>query len=84
MISSKPEHLEAETVPARSEISDDPLLAYSQGGLARNEAIHLLGLRDYAKLLVALGEADLPMPLSSHQAVENQVATFVKIWQKSR
>jgi hypothetical protein len=44
-------------------ISGDPLLAYSRGRLARNEAIRLLGLRDYAALLVALEDADLPMPL---------------------
>ena len=66
MTSSKLEHLEAEAVPAGSEISDDPLLAYSQGRLVRSEAIRLLGLRDYAELLVALGDADLPMPLPKH------------------
>ena len=78
----EPGHLEAEAVPAGSEISDDPLLAYSQGRLARNEAIRLLGLRDYAELLVALGGADLPMPLPAHQEIERQVATFAKLWQE--
>ena len=82
MTSSKPEHLEAEAVPAGSKISDDSLLAYSQGRLARNEAIRLLGLRDYAELLVALGDADLPMPLPAHQEIERQVATFAKLWQE--
>ena len=61
-------------------IADDPLLAYSQGRLARNEAIRVLGLRDYAELLVALGDADLPMP-PPHD-VENQAVTFAKLWRQ--
>jgi hypothetical protein len=80
MTSSKPEHLEAEAVPAESKISDDSLLACSQGRLARNEAIRLPGLRDYAEPLVALGDTDLPMPLPSHQEIERQMATFAKLW----
>ena len=59
------EHLEAVTSDGAAPITDDPLLAYSQGRLARNEAIRRLGLRDYAELLVALGDADLPLPLPS-------------------
>ena len=82
MTSFKSEHLKAEAVPARSKISDDSLLAYSQGRLTRNEAIRLLGLCDYAELLVALGDADLPMPLPAHQEIERQVATFAKLWQE--
>jgi hypothetical protein len=50
--------------------------------LARQEAIRFLGLRDYAELLVALGDADLPMPLPAHQEIERQVATFAKLWQE--
>src|SRR5690242_1972913 len=68
------EHLEAITSDGADPITDDPLLAYSQGRLARNEAIRLLGLRDYTALLVALGDADLPMPLPHD--VENQAVTF--------
>ena len=82
MTSFEPGHLEAQAVPVWSEISDDPLLAYSQGGLARNEAIRLLGLRDYAELLVALGGADWRMPLPAHQEIERPVATFAKLWQE--
>jgi hypothetical protein len=82
MTSFEPGHLEAEAVPVGSEISDDPLLAYSQGRLARNEAIRLFGLRDYAELLVAFGDADLPMPLPARQKIEDQVAIFVKVWQQ--
>lgn len=67
----------------RNRVEDDPLLAYSQGRLVRSEAIRLLGLRDYADLLVALGDADLPMPLPSAHEVENQAVTFAKLWRQS-
>lgn len=77
------EHLEAVTSDGASPITDDPLLAYSQGRLARNEAIRLLGLRDYAALLVALGDADLPMPLPSAHDIENQAVTFAKLWRQT-
>jgi len=82
MTSTRAEHLKAEAVPAGSEISEDPLMAYSQGRLARNEAIRLISLHNYAELLVALGDADLPMPLPAHQEIERQVATFAKFWQE--
>jgi hypothetical protein len=76
-------HLEAVTSEGADTIADDPLLAYAQGRLARNEAIRLLGLRDYAQLLVALGDADLPMPLPPPHEVENQAVTFAKLWRQS-
>jgi len=77
------EHLEAVTSDGAYRITDDPLLAYSQGRLARNEAIRLLGLRDYAELLIALGDADLPLPLPPPHDVENQAVTFAKLWRQS-
>jgi plasmid stability protein len=77
------EHLEAITSDGSNPIADDPLLAFSQGQLARNEAIRLLGLRDYAELLVALGDADLPMPLPPPHEVENQAVTFAKLWRQT-
>ena len=57
------EHLTAVTSARGDVVVADPLVSYSRGLLARDEAIRLLGLRDYAELLVALGDADLPMPL---------------------
>jgi len=62
---------------------DDPLLAYSQGKLGRDEAIGLLGIRDYAELLVALGDAGLPMPLPPADDVENQALAFARIWKQA-
>ena len=74
------EHFEAITEPD-GEISDeDPLLAYSKGLLSRKDAVRRLGLRDYADLLVALGDADLPMPLPPAHDIESQAATFAKLW----
>ena len=77
------EHLEAVTSDGGDPIPDAPLLAYSQGLLARNEAVRCLGLRDYAELLVALGDADLPMPLPAPHDVENQAVTFARLWKQS-
>ena len=74
------EHLTAVTSDPGDAIVVDPLVSYSRGLLARDEAIRLLGLRDYAELLVALGDADLPMPLPPPHEVENQATTFVKLW----
>ena len=74
------EHFEAITEPEREPAEDDPLLAYSKGLLSRAETIRRLGLRDYAELLVALGDADLPMPLPPAHEIENQAATFVRLW----
>lgn len=77
------EHLEAVTADGAPRVTDDPLLAYSKGRLARADAIRLLGLRDYAGLLVALGDADLPMPSPPQHEVENQAVTFAKLWRAS-
>lgn len=74
------EHFEAITEPDKKPIDDDPLLAYSKGLLSRTETVRRLGMRDYADLLVALGDADLPMPLPAAHDIENQAATFVKLW----
>ena len=76
------QHLEAVTSDGKGPIVDDPLLAYSQGRLARNETIRVLGLRDYAELLVALGDVDLPMPLPPPHEIENQALAFARLWNK--
>ncbi|MGU3494499.1 hypothetical protein ACLBXM_10695 [Xanthobacteraceae bacterium A53D] len=61
----------------------EALLAYSRGQLARGETIRQLGLRDYAELLVMLGSANLPMPLSADHVLEEQADTFEKLWRQS-
>lgn len=77
------EHLEAITADGSTPPSDDPLLAFSQGRLSRSEAIRRLGLRDYAALLVMLGDADLPLPQPPAHEVENQAVTFAKLWRQA-
>jgi len=77
------EHLAAITADPSDNIVADPLVSYSRGLLARDDAIRRLGLRDYAELLVALGDADLPMPLPPLHEIENQAATFVNLWNQS-
>ena len=77
------EHLRAITSDPSETITSDPLVSYSRGVLARDEAIRLLGLRDYAELLISLGDADLPMPLPPLHEIENQAATFVNLWNQS-
>lgn len=52
---------------------------YSEGRLSREDAIQRLGLRDYAELLVALGDAGLSMPIASEAEIEAQVETFVNL-----
>ena len=51
---------------------DDPLVAFSEGRLGRSEAVRAAGLRDYAQLLVALGERDLPLPMLPRHEIEAQ------------
>ena len=53
-----------------------PLVMYSRGQISRQVAIEALKIRDYAELLVALGDADLPMPMPSEEQIEAEVATF--------
>lgn len=74
------EQLKTVTSDGVDPITEDPLLSYAQGRLARSEAVRLLGLRDYAELLVVLGDADLPMPLPPSDDVENQAVTFTELW----
>jgi hypothetical protein len=58
------------------------LRAFSEGKI-NNEAIELLGFRDYAQLLVALGEANLPLPKLPDAEIERQVKLFTHIWNNS-
>jgi hypothetical protein len=53
-----------------------PLVLYSRGLISRQVAIRRLKIRDYAELLVALGDADLSMPMPSDAQVEQEVAVF--------
>lgn len=66
--------------PGRETAELDPLLAYSLGKIDRHQAIERLGCRDYAELLVALGDNDLSMPLPDPDEIERQAQTLSKLW----
>ena len=76
-------HLEAVVGVQESEQVPDPLLSYSKGELSREDAIRELGLRDYAELLIALGDADLPLPQPPQHEIENQAALLDRLWRSS-
>lgn len=56
-----------------------PLVLYSRGQIGRHVAMERMRFRDYATLLVALGEANLPMPMPSEEQIEVEVETFRKL-----
>lgn len=75
-------HLEAVTAQ-KEQAGDDVLQAFSEGRISKDQAVRELGLRDYASLLVRLGEADLPLPALPAHETENQAALFAEIWRRA-
>ena len=73
-------HLEAVTRGAEPAPAQGALEAYAAGLLGRAEAIRETGVRDYAELLVALGDADLAPPRPQPHEVENQAVLFERVW----
>jgi len=62
----------------------DALRNYSEGRLSRGEAIQMLRIRDYAGLLVALGDAGFPSPPNSQAVVDADNNAFDIIWNAPR
>lgn len=58
----------------------DTLVAHAQGLTTREAAIAALGLRDYADLLVVLGDADLTPPRPAADEVAAQALAFERVW----
>ena len=56
----------------------------SRGELSRRLALEKLGLRDTADLLVALGDAGLPMPQPPEDEVKEQAETFARLFLETR
>jgi hypothetical protein len=73
------QHLERVTgyIPASG---DDPLVAFSKGRIGKEQAIERVGLRDYAELLVALGERDLDLPRLPPHEERELTDTFLRLW----
>ncbi|GAA3977508.1 hypothetical protein [Allohahella marinimesophila] len=62
------------------EAEQDALLFFSLGKLSKEKAIEALGLRDYAQLLVLMGESDLPLPKRPSDNLDQQVEIFEQLW----
>lgn len=60
------------------------LTQYSEGKLSARAAAELLGLRDSADLLVALGDAGLPMPQPPADEVQEQAVTSAQLFRDNR
>jgi len=58
---------------------EDQLLRFSRGLITKDQAIAESGLRDYAELLVAMGDADVPLPTLSQEQIDQQVKEFTKL-----
>ena len=58
---------------------NEPLVQFSRNLLTKEQAVEAAGLRDYAQLLVALGDADLPMPTLSQAEIDSQAQTFARL-----
>ena len=69
------DHLERVTGAA----AEDPLAAFSAGRISKERAIEALGLRDYAQLLLALGERGLRPPSLPDEVLAPMQATFVRL-----
>lgn len=69
-------HLEAITAEPEQPAEE----TYSAGLIGRDEAIRRTGVRDYAELLVALGDAGLSPPRPPEHQIENEATTFARVW----
>ena len=59
--------------------TNDPLVQFSRNLLTKEQAVDAAGLRDYAQLLVAMGDADLPLPSLPQAEIEEQAVMFAKL-----
>jgi hypothetical protein len=65
----------------RDSEAEAPLVAYANGQMSREDAIAALKLRDYAELLVALGDHRLVPPRPTPREIEKQAALFERLWE---
>ena len=59
------------------------LEAYANGGIGRDGAIRRAGVRDYADLLVVLGDAGPTPPWPPEHRIESEVDAFVRVWEST-
>lgn len=75
-------HLEAVTAEPGTP-GEDILGAFAAGLIGREQAIRQTGVRDYAELLVALGDAGLAPPRPPPHDIENEAVTFARVWRST-
>ncbi|WP_331373354.1 hypothetical protein [Sinorhizobium chiapasense] len=68
----------------RTNFKRSVLGAYADGRLSEQQAIDALDPRDSAELLVALGDAGLPMPQPSAAEVRGQAETVARFFLENR
>lgn len=71
--------VDAMTADPFAAAQDDVLHAFADGRLTKESAITALGLRDYAQLLLALGEAGLAPPKLPPAEIEAMQDMFVRL-----
>lgn len=76
--------LKTATDELRTNFKRSVLGAYADGRLSQRQAIDALDLRDSAELLVALGDAGLPMPQPSATEVREQAETVARFFLENR
>jgi hypothetical protein len=74
------QHLERVTGYTSKSDEDDPLVAFSKGLITKGKAIEQAGLRDYAELLVVLGERNLDLPRLPPHEEREMTDTFLRLW----
>lgn len=57
----------------------DPLVAFSKGEISKAEAVEQAGLRDYAELLVALGDRDLELPRLPPHEIDEMTENLLRL-----
>jgi hypothetical protein len=55
------------------------LQAYADGRATKERAVEVLGLRDYAELLVMLGDAGIQPPRLPDEEIEEMAQTFENV-----
>lgn len=74
-----------DAIIAAGEVSSREVLEqYSAGTMSACVACVKLGLRDSADLLVALGDAGLPMPQPPEAEVREQASTFARLFRENK
>ncbi|CAN7546216.1 DUF6364 family protein [Phyllobacterium sp. LjRoot231] len=74
------DHLEAITAAESIPEGNDPYVAFVEGRMTKDQAVQAAGLRDYSELLIGLGERGLSLPALPNHELENQAATFARLW----